>query len=160
MNNMSGRAPTSRERNQMNCLSEWMDEELVAEFRMRKQEIKYVCSLVKDDMAQLGSRSSDTTLEEKVLICLKTLGSGSFQNCSKDFVQVSQPRVSKILTSFSDSMVKLAPKFIFMPPTRANIFETKHNFYQVAGFPGVIGCIDGSYIPIVAPHEDEFAYVN
>ena len=109
MNNMSGRAPTSRERNQMNCLSEWMDEELVAEFRMRKQEIKYVCSLVKDDMAPLGSRSSDTTLEEKVLICLKTLGSGSFQNCSKDFVQVSQPRVSKILTSFSDSMVKLAP---------------------------------------------------
>ena len=57
-------------------------------------------------------------------------------------------------------MVKLAPKFIFVLPTRADIFETKHNFYQVAGFPGVIGCIDGSHIPIVALHEDEFAYVN
>ena len=47
-----------------------------------------------------------------------------------------------------------------MPPTRADIFESKHNFYQVAGFPGVIGCIDQSHIPIVAPHEDDFAYVN
>ena len=160
MNNMSGRAPTSRERNQVNVLSEWKDEEVIAEFRMSKQEIKYVCSLVKDDMASLGSCPSDITLQEKVLICLKTLGSGSFQNCSKDFVQVSQPSVSKILTSFSDSKVKLAPKFIFMPPTRADVFETKHDFYQVAGFPSVIGCIDGSHIPIVAPHEDEFAYVN
>ena len=61
-------------------------------------------------MAPLCSRSSDITLEEKVLNCLKTLGSGSFQNCSKDFVQVSQPySVSKIHTSFSDFMVKQAP---------------------------------------------------
>ena len=118
---------------------------------MSKQEIKYVCSLV-NAIAPWGSRSSDTTLEEKVLMCLKTLGSGSFQNCSKDFVQVSQPSVSKILTSFSDSLVKLAPKFIFMPSTGADIFETKHNFYQVAGFPGVIGSFDRSYIPIVAPY--------
>ena len=139
MNNTSGRAPTSRERNQVNVLSDWKDEEVIAQFIMSKQEIKSVCSLVKDDMAPLGSRSSDITLQEKVLICLKTLESGSFQNSSKDLVQVSQPSVSKIVTSFSDSMVKLAPKFIFMPPTRADIFETKHNFYQGAGFPGVIG---------------------
>ena len=72
MNNTSGRAPTRRERNQVNVLSEWKDEEVIAEFRMSKQEIKYVCSLVKDDMEPLGSRSSDITLEEKVLICLKT----------------------------------------------------------------------------------------
>ena len=70
---------------------------------------------------------------------------------------MSQPSISKILTSFLDSMVKLTPKFIFMPPTRADIFETKHSFYQVAGFSGVIGCIEGSHILIVAAHEDEFA---
>ena len=80
------------------------------------------------DMAPLDSRSSDITLEKKLLSCLKTLGSGSFQNCSNDFVQMSRPSVSKILTSFSDSMVKQAPKFIFMPPTRDDVFETKHNF--------------------------------
>ena len=78
MNNMSGRAPTSRERNQVNVLSEWKDEEVIAEFRTSKQEVKYVCSLVKDDMAPLGSRSSDITLEEKVLICLKNFGVRKF----------------------------------------------------------------------------------
>ena len=160
MNNMSGRATAGREKHKVNILSKWKEEEVIAEFRMSKQEIKYVCSLVKDDMASLGSRSNDVTLEEKVLVCLKTLGSGSFQNCSKDFVQVSQPTVSKILTAFTKSMVKLAPKFIFMPKERGDIIETKQNFYQFAGFPGVIGCIDGTHIPIVAPHDDEFAYVN
>ena len=97
MNNMSGRAPSSRERNQVKVLSEWKDEEVIAEFRISKQEIKYVCCLVKDDMAPLGSRSRDITVKETILICLKTLGSGSFQNCSKDFVQVFQPSVSKLL---------------------------------------------------------------
>ena len=54
-------------------------------------------------------------------------------------------------------MVKQAPTFIFMPPTRVVVLKPS---VQVAGFSGVIGCIDGSLIPIVAPHEDEFAYVN
>ena len=31
------------------------------------------------------------------------------------------------------------------------------DFYKIAGFPGVIGCIDGSHIQIIAPHEDGFS---
>ena len=54
MNNMSGRATAGREKHKVNILSEWKEEEVIAEFRMSKQEIKYVCSLVKDDMASLG----------------------------------------------------------------------------------------------------------
>ena len=47
-----------------------------------------------------------------------------------------------------------------MPRSREEVAKTKHNFYQLAGFPGVIGCIDGSHIPIVAPPEDEFVFIN
>ena len=36
------------------------------------------------------AEKSDLRVEEKVLISLKTLASGSFQNCSKDFLSVSQ----------------------------------------------------------------------
>ena len=33
------------------------------------------------------------------------------------------------------------------------------DFYKIAGFPNVIGAIDGSLIPIRAPYRDEHLYV-
>ena len=39
MNNMSGRATAGREKHKVNILSEWKEEEIIAEFRMSKQEI-------------------------------------------------------------------------------------------------------------------------
>ena len=127
---------------------------------MSKSEIKCICDLIKDSMQPVGYRSIDLSLEQKVLICLKTLGSGSFQNCSKDFIDVAQPTVSRVLSDFIETMVKLAPDFIFMPRNNNKICNMKREFYKIKDFSGVIGCIDGSHIQIIAPHEDEFAYVN
>ena len=62
---------------------------------MNCKEIEEVCRLVQDQMQPVGHRSTDLTLEDKVLLCLKTLGSGSFQSCSTDFFDVSQPTISK-----------------------------------------------------------------
>ena len=91
---------------------------------------------------------------------MQTLGSGSFQNCSKDFIDVAQPTVSRVLSDFIETMAKLVPDFIFMPRNNNEISNIKRDFYKIAGFPGVIGCIDGSHIQIIASHQDEFAYVN
>ena len=134
--------------------------EVIKEFRMSKSEIKYICDLIKDWMQPVGYRSIDFPLEQKVLICLKTLGSESFQNCSKDFIDIAQSTVSRVLSDFTETMAKLAPDFIFMPRNNNEICSIKRDFYKIAAFPGVIGCIDGLHIQIIAPHEDEFAYVN
>ena len=87
-------------------------------------------------MAPLGGRSTDLSLEQKVLIYLKTLGSRSFQNCSKDFIDVAQPTVSQDLSEFVENMVKIAPSFIYMPSNCMDIRRAKLEFYNVAGFPG------------------------
>ena len=47
-----------------------------------------------------------------------------------------------------------------MPRTSSEREILKHGFYNIARFPGVLGCVDGTHIPIVAPVEDEYAYVN
>ena len=47
-----------------------------------------------------------------------------------------------------------------MPKESADILKAKKNFYQVAGCYDVIGCINGSHISVIAPNENNFAYVN
>ena len=53
-----------------------------------------------------------------------------------------------------------ANQFIYMPRNRAEEEAIKSKFYGIAGFPGVLGCIDGSHIPIIASSREECAYIN
>ena len=130
------------------------------EFRMSKAEIINICDIVKDEMYTKGCRKMDLSIEEKVLISIKTLALGSFQNCSKDFTKVSQPTVSNTLQAFTDCLTKKAKQFIYMPRNRAEEEAIKSKFYGIAGFPSVLGFIDGTHIPIIAISREECAYIN
>ena len=130
----------------------WTEEEVIKEFKLKKSEISYLCSLLQSSMAPLGRRSTELSLELKILICLKTLGSGSFQNCCKGFIDVAQPTVSRVLSKFVENMIKIAPSFIYMLSNSMDIRRAKREFYNVARFPGVIGCVNRSHIPIIALH--------
>lgn len=50
--------------------------------------------------------------------------------------------------------------FIKWPTTAAVINENKNGFYRRRRFPGIIGCIDGTQIRIIAPSNNESDFVN
>ena len=80
---------------------------------MSKAEIIKICDIVKNEMYTKECRKIDLSIEEKVLISIKTLA--SFQDFSKDFIKVSQPTVSNIVQAFTDCLKQKAKQFIYMP---------------------------------------------
>ena len=66
----------------------------------------------------------------------------------------SQPTVSKVMSQFVDAITAKASQYIYVPRNR-EVAKIKNDFYMLAGFPGVVSCIDGSHI-----HQDEFVNVN
>ena len=40
------------------------------------------------------------------------------------------------------------------------MIASAQSFNQLADFPGVLGCIDGTHIRVLAPPDEEWAYVN
>lgn len=51
----------------------------------------------------------------------------------------------------SRELNRRAPQFIVWPRVEA-IAINQQEFFEMAGFPGVIGVVDGCNIPISAPH--------
>ena len=55
-------------------------------------------------------------------------------------------------------MVKKASHYIYIP--KKEVLRVFEDFEQLSYLLTVIGAIDGSYICIIAPSEDEYAYVT
>ena len=135
------------------------DFELIYEYRMSRASILELCDMLRDDLSPTTRKSAALTVEEQVLLSLKVLASGSFQSSAKDNINVSQPTVSVVLAQFMESLIRKKKNFISMPDSRV-ASRIKEKFYLLGHFPGVIGAIDGTHVPIIAPAEDEHLYVN
>ena len=71
-----------------------------------------------------------------------------------DLQGVSQPSASRIVKTVSTAIAgKRAGNIRF--PTGEEATETKRKFYEMHGFPDVLGCVDGVHVPIQAPSLDE-----
>ncbi|XP_050664028.1 putative nuclease HARBI1 [Leptidea sinapis] len=87
----------------------------------------------------------------QMLAALRFYATGNFQIVCGDLHQISQSVVSKIVANVSKALALKIRRFIKFPdvPEQANV---KIQFHRVAGFPGVIGCIDCTHIPIKNPN--------
>ena len=94
-----------------------------------------------------------------VLIALRFLASGSFLQVIGDTFGVDKSTVSRVVRDVCLALSRKRDMFIRWPSNQEK--ETvKNGFYDVASFPGVIGCMDCTHIRIQAPHLDENSYVN
>ena len=75
-------------------------------------------------------------------------------------MHVSQPTVSRVFSSYVNSIVSKASQFIHMPRNEMEIAKNISDFQQIAGMPKVVGAVDGSHIPMIVLSYDEYACVN
>jgi hypothetical protein len=68
-----------------------------------------------------------------------------------DLSKISQSSVCRIINRTSEQLSKHIGQVIKFPRTQAQLDANRQFFYQIAGFPGVTGVIDGTHIPIQSP---------
>jgi hypothetical protein len=81
-----------------------------------------------------------------VLICLKYLSSDNFQLDVSDRLKVSQGHSSSIIFEVANAIAKRAGDFIKFPQEADKINAQKREFFDVAGFPSVIGLVDCTHV--------------
>eukprot|EP00105_Crassostrea_gigas_P033686 XP_011457145.1 PREDICTED: putative nuclease HARBI1 [Crassostrea gigas] len=95
----------------------------------------------------------------QVMLALRFYASGSFLEVIGDTMGFDKSTVSRAIDDVTNALIAKKDRFIKWP-NHEEILKSKQNFFSRGGFPGVIGCIDGTHVRIQAPFEDEAVYVN
>jgi hypothetical protein len=88
------------------------------------------------------------------MVALRFYATGSFQVVIAGVHKISRPN-----KDVTDCLERVSPEFIKMP-TQQESAHIMLGFHDIAGFPNVIGAIDGTHIRIKSPSTDEYLYVN
>jgi hypothetical protein len=126
-----------------------------AEFRSRyrfyKNTVRTITALVEDHISPMTLRTRSLSAAEQLLIALRFYATGAFQILVGDDYGVHKSTVCRIVQRVSIVLAELRPHFVKMPETNEEKLSVKAGFHELRGFPNVIGCVDGSHIPIISP---------
>jgi hypothetical protein len=88
---------------------------------------------------------------QQLLLTLRFYALGSMQIAASDFGGIHRSTACKIIHRVTHAIASLSPEFIKFPDTPAGVRKTQSEFYNIAGFPRIIGAIDCTHIKIQSP---------
>ena len=141
-------------RDRSNPFEEFDDGEFFDRFRLSKASVQCLLEMIKSDLEYTSLRNNFIPPILKLLTALRFFATGNFQRTDGDLVGINQATTCRIIHKISKSIAKRKNRFISFP-ANDKVREIKRDFFQIAGFPNVIGCIDGSHVPIVSPGGDQ-----
>jgi len=99
------------------------------------------------------------SLYSQLMITLKFYATGTFQATVGDLFGVDQGTTSRTITRVTRALLRRMSTYVHLPNQHEADIQ-KAEFFKMARFPNVIGCVDGTHIRIIAPSENEYEYVN
>ena len=146
---------TFRERVRLAALS---DEEVFQATRMPRPAVQFWCDALQHDLSHPTHRSHAQPVDTQVLTILSFYSSRGFQWVVGNATGLTKASVSRTVESVTNAICRRVGQHIRFPTN--NLVGKKAKFAAIAGFPNVIGAIDCTHIPILAPSDHEDAYVN
>lgn len=134
------------------------DSEFYQRYRFTRRGFEYIFQLLKNDLSDpITNRGNPIPPRTQLKVALRFFATGCFQIVIGDLLKLSQTSVSRIVAKVSNSIAKLRTSFIKFPEgNEAKI--TMNKFFQIGGFPQVVGCLDGTHIAIEVNAQNKEIY--
>lgn len=87
----------------------------------------------------------------QLLCALRFYATGNHLLAVADAGGFSVATCSRIVKKVTEAIVTLRDHFIQFPDTETEQFKVKSDFYSIARFPNVLGCIDCTHVKIQSP---------
>lgn len=142
-------------------LQEFSDAEWREHFRMGRRSFVKLCALMKEVMSpgEVTVRPA-VPLEMRVAIALSKLGAcGEYRSIAVRF-GVHKTTVMKFVYMFCKGMVNQAMQHFIRAPGLQEACAIAERFESRFGIPQVIGCVDVTHIPVLAPSDGYMKFLN
>jgi hypothetical protein len=143
-------------------VSQMDDEEMLECFRMKRHTFDQLCEILR---AHLQPRKTvlqgrePVSVEKKIGVAVYKLASCAEYRVVGNVFGIHKSTVKKCLYDVVNAINRKAKDYICMPnDIEAN--EIAAQFKEVCKLPQVIGCIDGTHIPILAPADGYRDFIN
>ena len=146
-------------RDRSNPLDIYTDEELFSRFRFPRYELLALIDEFAQELEFPTQRKGSLSAGMQIMIALRFLATGSFQEVIGDVFGVSRMTVHRCIVRVSAVLKRAICRYVHFDNDQETD-QTKRNCFAVAQFPGVIGCIDCTHIRIQAPSVNEGEFVN
>ena len=127
------------------------DDEFQMRYRLNKNSVTMLVNLIGHNIEPRTHRNQLINSVNQILIALRFLATGSFQIVLSDNMNIHKTTVCRIVSKVIPRIAALHDAFISMPTDAVEIANVKQNFHTIAGFPSVIGCVDGTHVKIQSP---------
>ena len=143
-----------------NIILSWDDVQWKANFRVNKATYRYLCDALRGCLQKRNSIRAAITVEKWVAITLWRLGTNQEYRSLAHLFGVGTSSVCVIVHEVYAAIVQcLMDKYIRIPKGEQAV-EVIKGFKEVWGFPQCFGAVDGSHIPVMAPHGRATEYYN
>ncbi|KAI5696584.1 hypothetical protein M8J76_006643 [Diaphorina citri] len=88
----------------------------------------------------------------RICILLRFLATCSFQLVCADLEHLSESTVCRIVKEAAKEIAQYLHRYVHFPRNGQGMRQIKAKFQRIAGFPGVIGCIDCTHVAIKNPN--------
>ena len=146
-------------RDRRNPLDSYNDIEFISRYRITRVIFLQLHDKIVESLHRSTARSHSIPTTTQLGVALQFMATGTFQTVIATAHGISQPSVSRCIAAVTDALSRVAKDYIQFP-NQMKQAQQQEAFLQKSGFPLVLGCIDGTHIPIVAPSINEEIYVN
>ena len=135
------------------------DIDIIKKYRLSRELIIELTESLYEDLSPQTQRNHAISVSLQVFTALRFFAIGAFQELLGDSHGLSKASLSRII-KVSDGIVRHYKHIIKFPSTEDEGRRAKCDFYGIANFPGVLGCLNGTLVPIIRPSENEHLYVS
>lgn len=140
--------PALRDRG--NPMELYDEEQFHARYRFTKNAVRQLLAML--PLQESGdNRGQPVPPMLQLLMALRFYGAGTFQTVTGDLVRIPQSTVCRAVGKVTLLIAKHLYSMLVRFPQPAGFPKFMRDFYEVAEFPGVTGCVDCTHVRINSP---------
>ncbi|XP_067121836.1 putative nuclease HARBI1 [Centruroides vittatus] len=136
----------------------YLSDDFQCHFRMKRCTFEIVLEKLKPKLLNSFGRPCLDANKQILSVIWLLANQESFRSVADRF-DISKSTLYSYLNKVCNELIKMASDVIKWPKLEEYAHLTR-KFKNIAGFPGIIGAIDGCHIPIKAPSEAAEKYIN